>query len=207
MKLATSDTFKNVKSLTIFNFQDKKQICEMKTYFSTLTHLILRYNGEIDFHKVSKIFEVIPSSIKRLEICCDSISCSHYRLEHLFTKIFEFNKTVESFMLYVNYISRSLVNMCIQAFAKCVLRTITDFIRIMLNIRYVRIILNQSGIEALLDVIEWVTLLDICRQLEKITLKGMTKMSSKNQLVEIIDEIVENLHCKRESVTFEVQIK
>jgi hypothetical protein len=77
----------------------------------------------------------------------------------------------------------------------------------MLNIRYVRIILNQSGIEALLDVIEWVTLLDICRQLEKITLKGMTKMSSKNQLVEIIDEIVENLHCKRESVTFEVQIK
>jgi hypothetical protein len=208
MKLATSDTFKNVKSLTIFNFQDKKQICEMRIYFPILNHLSLRYDGEIDFHKILKIFELISSSIKRLEIYCDSISCSHYRLEHLFTRANDLNRTVESFVLYLNYVSRSLVNNCIQTHQKCVLRTIADFIKIMPNIRYVRIITNRSSIEPLLDATEWGNgLLDMCQELNKITLKATKTESTGKQLdSEKIRKIEIELHKKRPSMKFKVQM-
>jgi hypothetical protein len=206
MKLATSDTFKNVQSLTIFNFQDKKQICEMRISFPILNHLSLRYDGEIDFHKILKIFELISPSIKRLEIYCDSMSCSHYRLEHLFTRVNDLNRTVESFVLYLNYISRSLVNNCSQAFTKCVLRTIGDFIKIMSNIRYVRII-TQGSIDPLLDATEWGNgLIDRCRQLEYIKLKTTKTGLNGTQFDEKIQEIVNALFNKRESIIFEVQV-
>ena len=52
-----------------------------------------------------------------------------------------------------------------QAFKKCVLRTITDLIRITTNIRHGCIITHQSNIETLLDAIEWVALLDICQKI------------------------------------------
>jgi hypothetical protein len=207
MKLASSNTFTNVKSLTIYNFQDTKQICEMKIYFPTITYLSLRYDGKIDFHQVCKIFEIISCSTKRLDIYCDSISCSHYRLEHLFVRTNEFNKTLESFVLHVDHISRSLVNNCRQAFRECVLRTITDFIRVMSNIRYVRIITNKSSIKTLLDIVEWVALLDICQQLESIKLKGMKMGLNDEQLDQKFQEIVKELHSKRECIKFEVQIK
>ncbi len=207
MKLASSNTFTNVKSLTIYNFQDTKQICEMKIYFPTITYLCLRYDGEIDFHKVCKIFGLISLSIKRLEIYCDSISCSHYRLEHLFVRTNEFNKTLESFVLHVDHISQSLVNNCRQSHKKCVLQTITDFIKILSNVRYVRIITKKSSIETLLDSVEWTALLDMCQQLEKISLKGTGNASRHIQLVEQIEQIENDLRSKRESMKFEVGMK
>jgi hypothetical protein len=207
MRSATSDTFANVRSLTIFNFEDKKQIWEMRTHFPILNNLSLHYDGEVDFHQVCKIFELIPPTIKRLHISCHSIKCSHYRLDHLFIRVEKSNKTVESLVLNVDHIAQLLVNICMQAFKKCVLRTITDLIRITTNIQHVCIITHRSNIETLLDVIEWETLLDICQKLEKITLKGNKPASNEMESMQKIQAIKDELICKRKSIIFEVYMK
>ena len=204
IKLADSNTFANVQSLTIFNFQDEKQIYDMRIYFPILIYLSLRYYEEIDFHGIPKIFSRIPSSIERLDIYCDSIICSHYRSDYIFAKIVQFNTTVKSFMLHMDYPPRSLVNNCVRRYPKCVLRTITDFIRIMSNIQYFRVILNEGSVVHFLDEVEWMCVMDMCQQLEKISLKTKKSMSYD---IPSVEKIGKELRQKRESMKLEVQVK
>ncbi len=207
IRLATSNTFANVRSLTIFNFEDKKQIWEMRTHFPVLNHLSLHYDGELDFHQICKIFELIPPSVKRFEISCHSIKCSHYRHEHLFTRV-DPNETVESFALRVNSIPSLFVNRCIQSHKKCILRTITDWMKIMLNIQYVRIITNQGHIEPLLDDTEWGNgFVTRCSKLNKIVLKAATTKLCKEELDKRIKATADALHSKRQSIEFKVTLK
>ncbi len=210
MKFASSNTFTNVTSLTVINLQEIKEICEIRTYFSRIIYLSLHYDGEIDFHKISKIFDLIPRSIKRFYIHCNSIQCSHYRQDYVFAKIKNFNTTMESFVLHVNdvnhvnQISRSIINMCTQLFPKCPLRTIVDFIRIMSDIQDVRIILNEGSIDNFLDVPEWIVLMEMCLQLKKINLKGKKTIPYDVQLAE---EMKDEFHNKRRSMELEIQVK
>jgi hypothetical protein len=210
MKFASSNTFTNVTSLTVINFQEMKQICEIRTYFSRVTYLSFHYDGKIDFHKASNIFNLIPRSIKCFHIHCNSIQCSHYRPDYIFTKIEKFNTTVESFVLHVNYVnyvnqtSQSIINMCMENLVKCALRTIIDFIRIMTNIQDVRIILNEGSINNFLDVDEWIVLMDMCLQLKKINLKGKKTIPYDIQLAE---EMKDEFRNKRGSMELEIQVK
>jgi hypothetical protein len=82
-----------------------------------------------------------------------------------------------------------------------------DFIKIMSNIRYIRIIINKGYAETLLDTNEWATLVTLCNKLEKITLKVITNMSIDTQLEEKIQVIDNKLHTIRPSIKFEVKVK
>lgn len=207
MELANSDTFTNIKSLTFDNLQKLMQIYGIRKYFPRPTSLSLHYTGEIDFHKVCKIFNLIPDSVQRLKIHCGSINCSHDYLKLLFTGIDNFNTIIKYFTLHVGHTSWSLVNHCVQGHKKCILRTITDFIRIMFNIQHVCVIVNKGNVETWLDVNEWTGLVDKCRQLEKITLKVIRNVSNGTQLIEKIQEIEDSLHNKRDSIKFQVKVK
>ncbi len=207
MKLASSNTFKNVKSLTIDNLEKKTKIYYIKKYIPSPIHLSTHYENEVNFHTLSKIFKLISNSVKRLETHCDSIHCSHYRTDFVFTGISDLNTSVEYFVLNVGHTSLSIVNKCRQYHPKCELRTITDFIKIMSNIRYIRIIINTGYAETLLDTNEWATLVTLCNKLEKITLKVITNMSKDTQLAENIRVIDNELHTIRPSIKFEVKVK
>ena len=202
MKPAVSDTFANVTSLTIINLQEMKQIFEIPIYFSNVTSFRLHYDGEIDFQNLWRIFNLLPRSIKRLDIDCASIKCSHDQ-KVVFAKIGKFNRTVESFVLHLDHTARQLVNGCTQTYVKCVLRTITDFIRIMSNIRDVRLILNEGSINNFFDTLEWHSLMDMCQQLEEIHLKG--KKSDPYDM-RLREEMANELREKRQSLVFVVQV-
>ena len=207
MESASFWTFASVRSLMITDLQEMKQIPKIVDNFSALTFLSLRCDGRVDFQEICRIFNFIPNSVKRLDIHCDGITCSHYRFDHLLCKIKDFNITVESFVLKVNQISRSLVNHCAQVHSRCVLRTITDFIRIMSNIQYVRIVANKSNLESLLDVDQWTSLLDMCLKLQKISLQGMKNTLPDAQFDQTIEEIATSMHNVRQSIDFEIQVK
>jgi len=207
MKLAFSDTFKNVQSLTIDKLEKKNKICDIKRYIPNLIYLSTRYENEVDFHTLSKIFKQISNSVKRFEIYCRSIRCSHHRIDLLYANIVNFNTTIESIVLNVDQIFFSLVNKCGQHHRKCELKTITDFIKIMSNIRYVCVILNKGNVETLLDVNEWVSLVTFCNKLDKIKLKMITKPSKDTQIAQKIQDIENQLHTIRESIKFEVKVR
>jgi hypothetical protein len=205
MEYRSAVIFSNIIILILDNLQDVNQINEVKTFISNLTCLSLRYEDEISFHRLGRIANRIQIPIKRFEIYCTSIACSHDRPELLFIK--KHNPTIETFVLNVAHTSLSLVNNCVQNYAKCVLRTITDFIKIMSNIRYVYVIINKGNVETLLDVDEWMAVAKRCEQLEKITLKVIKNMSKDTQLAQKIQEMENGLHIIRESIKFEVKVK
>lgn len=199
-----ANTFTNVKSLDISEPHEPQLIARIRIYFPKLTDLSLRYDGEIDFHKLYKIPNIVPSSVKRVNIHCASICCSHYYPRHLFVRTNNFNITLETFVLYVKHISGSLLNRCSEGHRKCVLRTIIDFTKIMSNIRRIRVI-TKGSIEKLLDKGEWKALVNACEQLKEIILRILRKTSLETPLVENIQEIENELHTIRTSIRFEVK--
>jgi hypothetical protein len=207
MQLATLDTFNNVKSLTIDNFQKPIQIYNIKTYFPNLIYLSLLYNEETYFHSTCKILNLIPASIKRLKLHCISIHCSHYRPDFFFTTIDNRNINIESLVLYMDRTSKSIISRCAQLYNKCLLKTITDFIRVISRIQYIRIIINEGKVDTLLDVDEWLKVVKECRQLNKISIKVLKNISQGTQYVSKIQEIQDGLHNIRESITFQVTVR
>jgi len=205
MEYPSAFILSNIIILILDNLQDVNQINEMKTFFSNLTCLSLRYEGKVSFHRLGNILNQIQIPIQRFEIYCTSIACSHNRTELLFIR--KINPTVETFVLNVAYTSLSLVNNCVQNYPKCVLRTITDFIKIMPNIQSVYLIINKGNVETLLDVGEWMGLAKICNKLEKITLKVITNMSKDTELVQKIQEMKNGLHVVRESIKGQVAVR
>jgi hypothetical protein len=208
MELASRDTFKNIKSLTLKNLPKKIGDYEIKKYFPNPTHFSLHYEEEMAFHSVSDIVDLMPDSIKQFEIHCGSILCSHNRLDLLFNRIVHSTMNVHTFVLNVDHTFSSLINQCVQNYNYCLLRTITDFIRIMsLNIEHVSVIINKGNVKTFLDKDEWMELVKICKKLKKITLKVIKNTSQSKELQEKIQEIENGLHIIRRSIQFEVKIK
>ncbi len=202
MHLASSVTFVNVKSLSINNFQRANDLNELITYFPKLQRLCLYFDNEIDLHNICRLFNQIQIPIKQLEIHCGYILCSHYRTDLVFSKINKFNCTVEFFSLHV----RNLVipkNLCKQNYDTCFLRTTTDFVKTMLNIRDIRFIINKGNVMKLLDATEW-TSLEVCHNLKKVTIKMIEKTSSDTQLKERILKAQNDLLNARQTIQLDV---
>jgi hypothetical protein len=87
------------------------------------------------------------------------------------------------------------------------LKTITDFIRVISRIQYIRIIINEGKVDTLLDVDEWLKVVKECRQLNKISIKVLKNISQGTQYVSKIQEIQDGLHNIRESITFQVTVR
>ena len=69
--------FTNVTSLTLLNFRNMITINIYKTYFPKLIRLALWYDNQIDFNVVKDIFVYLQRSIRRFEIHCPALVCSH----------------------------------------------------------------------------------------------------------------------------------
>ena len=204
-KLMSTNTFDHVRSLHIHHLEGLRDIQTIKQYFVYLISLTLSYT-KLDFQRLYPIFEVLPTLVRDFIIHCDSIACSHYCSDIIFVKLTNLNTTVENFVLHINHTSRSLINKCFQRYEKCILRTITDFIKIMSNIRNIRIV-TKGSIEPLLDFIEWTTSMDMCRRVETIQIRGRNIILQDKQLHRNIQEIIDQLHETRESIRFNVQIQ
>ncbi|CAF1450218.1 unnamed protein product [Rotaria sordida] len=207
MELASASIFTNIISFTLINLQHVNQINEFQTCFPNLICLSLCYNNEIDFHRLCKIFNHIQNPIKRFEIHCDYILCSHRHTSHFFSKINNLKFTIEYFLLDMTHSSMTWINNCSQYHKTCVLMTTTDFIQIMPNIRYVHLIVNNINIDKLLDINNWKGLVMRCHHLEKITLKTNKSISQDTQLTENILKIQQELSNVRQKIKFHVTSK
>jgi hypothetical protein len=191
MELAPSFIFNSVKSLTLIGFKRAKDLNDFKTHCPELDRLLLRYINEVDFHNLCKIFNQIQIPLKRFEVYCVYVLCSHRRADLIFKQINTLNSTVESFLLNVQTLTIAS-DMCYQNYDTCFLRTTTDFLKTMLNIQDVHFVIKKGNVGKLLDVQDWKSL-GICHNLKKVTLEVIEKKSHDTHLEQKILQTQEEL--------------
>ncbi|CAF3060226.1 unnamed protein product [Rotaria sp. Silwood2] len=190
----------NVISLTLLNFQEINSINKCETYFPNLIRLSLWYDNEVSVGFLNRIFEYLRRSIKRFEVHCPALTCSHY-FSNQYNMTFSKNIGIEHFLLDISHFPLSSMNDCLQQNESCFLMTTIDFIQDMSNIRDVRLITNKYNINKLLDLNEWRRLVDNCFLLKKITLKILGNILQDEELVKKITILQEGL---RQAVEFQV---
>ncbi|CAF2637299.1 unnamed protein product [Rotaria sp. Silwood2] len=181
-------SFTNVISLTLLNFQEIKSIKEYKKYLPKLIRLSLWYDNEVSLGFLSRIVQYMQSSIKRLEIHCSALTCSHSYLDQYSMVIFN-NLTIEYFLLDMGKFSLPSINTCLQQHQSCILTTTINLITAMTNIRHVRLITNTYNVMNTLDLNQWNRLATGFRQLMTIILKIMGNMLYDEELMDQIEKI------------------
>ncbi|CAF2637311.1 unnamed protein product [Rotaria sp. Silwood2] len=180
--------FTNVISLTLLNFQEIKSIKEYEKYLPKLIRLSLWYDNEVSLVFFNRIIQYMQSSIKRLEIHCSALACSHSYVDQYSMVIFN-NPVIEYFLLDLSKFSLPLINSCLQQHQSCILTTTIDLITAMTNIRHVRLITNTYNVMNTLDLNQWNRLATGFHQLKIIILKIMGNMLYDEELMDQIEKI------------------
>ncbi|CAF2768867.1 unnamed protein product [Rotaria sp. Silwood2] len=207
MESTSSSIFHNVIVVTLLNLQHVNHVNEFKTRLPNLAGLSLRYDHEVDFHSVCKVFNYIEQPMKRFKIHCGYLRCPHRHISIMLKKIKNLNETVEYFVLNVAHASMGFIKNCAQYYATCFLMAITDFIKIMRNVRHVGLIIDSINVDRLFDVKEWTSLVTACHQLEKIRIKIIRNTSEDIRLTENIERIQQELSNVRQNIEFQVTFK
>ncbi|CAF3641506.1 unnamed protein product [Rotaria sp. Silwood1] len=180
--------FTNVISLTLLNFQEIKSIKQYEKYLPKLIRLSLWYDHEVSLGFFSRITEYMPSSIKRFEIHCSALACSHFYTDQY--SMISLNKpAIEYFLLDMGEFSLPSISNCLQQHQSCILMTTIDLITTMTHIRHVRLITNTYNVMSTVDLNQWSRLAKGFHQLKKITLKIMGNMLYDDELMDQIETI------------------
>jgi hypothetical protein len=202
-ELVSLDVFTNVISLTLLSFQGRHltSTCIYETHFPKLIRLSLWYDNEINFTRLNNILKQLCKPIKRLEIHCERVLCTHSLKDSLNTKSNQI-LTIEYFLLDVGHVSLPSMNECSENHKSCFLMIIINLMKTMLNIRYVHLITNKYNLEKFLDTNEWKCLVNVCHQLKKITVEVLGSILEKEQLLQKAIEIQKILHNDQQKVKF-----
>ena len=175
-------------------------------YFSNLTCLSLSYEGQMTLNKLCWIFKKIPNFIKHFRLKCDSMECFNYVLKTIRIQDIPSNGTIETFVFHLNSISPSSLNNYCHESDKCPLNALIELIAMMPLIRSIRLFIKEH-IERLLHAVEWISLLDRCRRLDVIKLRGNSTVGSEMEFLEKVQHITDQLKQIRPSMNFQVQVK
>ncbi len=215
MRLYTSFNDPGISLLISRNLQHIQKISIYQACFPNLTCLSLCYNDVIGSIELQNVFDCLNKPIKRFEIHCGGLTDQERligRVGLIGTRYFgsAFNTsntkrlTVEYFVLDTTHVSLSSQNERFQQNGLHFLMTITDFIKRMNNIQYVRIIINECNLEQLLIVYRWKNLAYTCPQLKKVTLQVLECIVQNKHVTEEVLKIQKELHNVRQTIKFQI---
>ncbi len=198
MDLSSLAIFSEVISLTLINLcYEEEEINKYKQYFSKVNLLSLYYDVDVSFRLLLDIVLQLWTPINRLKIrlsrvlCNGSIKDSFERKE---------NTTIEYFYLDITEVIFGIIGNN----SYFLREAITDLIKAMRNIRYVRFTINKYDFEQLLAVYRWESVIRRCHQLKKIIFQINEDISQDNDLAQKILEIQNALYEIRETIKFQV---
>jgi hypothetical protein len=154
----------------------------------------LRFNT-ISFWSEVDLLNNFPRPIKRFEIHCAGVLCTHYDADQLSMRNTQ-NWTIGYFLLDVGHFPLVSMNECLKNYQSCVLMTTINFIKKMCNIRYVRIITHKYNLDKLVDANEWKNLVHDCHHLKKVTLEVLGSMLQRDALKRKaleIEKVIQNV--------------
>ncbi|CAF1450233.1 unnamed protein product [Rotaria sordida] len=195
--------FNNVISLNLVNLEIMQQISEYEIYFPKLTCLSLCYNNEIGFNLLQNVLSYLPKSIRRFEIHCAGVLCTHYDIDEFnIESIYNFN--IEYFLLDIGQFQLTSANECYQHYESCFLNTIYDLIQWMRRIQCFRLIINKYNVKKLLQVDHWKNFLYKCNSLNKITLQVIGGILENDEIQEKVRELQLEFYCIRPAIKFQI---
>lgn len=197
--------FNRVVSLTLCNLHSLDHISEYQIHFPNITCLSLRYNNEIGFNVLTNIFQYLPTTIKRLKIHCTGALCTHYD-DDIYNMQYRYNNfIVKYFLLDMGEACLNSTNECFKRYESCFLMTTIDLMKCMPNTRYFHLIINQYGVEKILNIDDWRNLMNIFYHLEKITLHVIgNKLEDNELLLQKVMELQNELNNGRKIIKFRV---
>lgn len=197
----------NVVSLNLLNFQSINLIHIYEEYFPQLTHLSLWYDNEVDLNRLFTIMNYIRSPIRRFEIYCGEIICSHQGYSQLSYGIMN-NFTVNYFLIDISHSSLPLTNACCLQYVSCSLTIIIDFIKKLNNIRHIHFITNRYHLNELLDEYQWNFVAFYCKKLKTINIEIRENISEEQEaLVQKVMRIQNILKTYAPVVKFQVLLQ
>jgi len=195
--------FTNVISIILLDCERMEQIKECESCFPNLMSTSLWFNDNINFNIFSQKLNQLRNPIKRFEIRCAKIYCTHSLIDSS-NKSCKKNLTIEYFILDVSHSVLSSMYTYVQHDESCFFTTIIDLIQYMFNIRYIRLIINKYNLNQFLYFGQWVRLINECHYLKKITIQIMGNIQQDQQLIEELRKIQNYLQIIRESIKFKV---
>jgi len=196
--------FKNIISMTLLNLPYNNLISQYEEYFPNLTCFSLCYDNEVSLNSFSSIFKQLWKQIKRFEIHCAGTLCTHYDTNQL-NKFDILNYNVEYFLFDVSHFPLISTKNCFRYYRSCFLTTIIDFIKKMINIRYIHFIINKYDIEQLLNIEEWIILVNERLELKKITLQVLGNTFQNEQLMQKVLNIQTGIRNIRQTIKFQIK--
>ncbi|CAF4953318.1 unnamed protein product [Rotaria sp. Silwood1] len=203
IELTFLSTFTNIISMTLLNLPYDKEINKYEKYFPNLTCLSLCYDNEINLDTFSSIFNQFWDRIKRFEIRCAGVLCTHYTT-YRSNKSYQVNSTVKYFLFDVGQFPLISMSNYYECNRLCCLKSIIILIKQMANIRCVHFIINKYDIEAFMDIHEWEILVQACSQLKNIKLQILDRMFQNDELTQKVFEIQTALHNIRQTIRFQI---
>ncbi|CAF1494244.1 unnamed protein product [Adineta steineri] len=190
-------TFENVKTLTFVNPQCSSEISTFTERFPSWICVRFWYDNEVNADTFEKMFNQLPSSVKRLEIRIA-------RPFHIQCYSIDLNITIKYFLFDLSRFSLSLMNNDSQHPNSHFLMRIIQFIQKMRNIRYVCFITNKNNIGQVLYIDQWMNLARECLQLTTVTMKISGSMSSDQTLTQQLLDLQKALHNIRQTIKFRI---
>ena len=202
LKKIPNRQFRFVQSLIIEELYDNLQIPDLKNHFPSLISCTFHFNDEINIRRLCRLPNLLPKTLERFQIRCSTLSCSHDRFKYLYMESTFPNQNIQIFVLHLFEFSQSNHDSCFQMLDKCQLRTILDFIRIMIYIQRIQLIIYEDNLDVLLDVCQWIQLVEYCQRLNRITIKVKAKNTCD---LSIVNRIQHELKSVRNQINFQVK--
>ena len=112
--------------------------------------------------------------------------------------------SIRYFVLDMGNFSLPSINDCFYHKQSCLLRTTIPFLANMPNIQHFRLITNSYNAHILLDVDEWIRLIDRIDPLRKITLQILRSMPSDEDILQKLTQLQNQLFNWQRRVKFQV---
>jgi len=203
MDFTSSAMFTNIISLTLVNLQETDQIKECKKYFPNLIRLSFLYDYEVSYQVIMNIFRELQNPIKRFELHCRKAGCTSYYKNLSHSNNIP-RRTIEYFLLDASRFNSSSMDSSFQDKDSSVIIRTIDIIKLMINIRYVHLMINNYDLKRFLDRNEWKYLVNESYQLRKITLEVTGEILEDKKLTQKVQNIQKELREIRENIKFQV---
>lgn len=198
-EIAPLASLTHIVSLTLFDFHLVELISLSENFFPALLRLSLCCDNGFDLTALKEILQHLHKPIKRLEFRCKQGLCRYACWNHSDTTLPP-NFSVEYLLVDLGLSYILLDDYDRPTF----LIVLTNLIKHMSNIRWIRLLTAVHNLEKLLFVNEWKSLLYACDRLRKITLEISHHTVVDCQWTEKAMEIEKVLRADRATIKFQL---
>ena len=197
---AALHAFDRLVSLALLNPQSLSALPAMLRFLPTVCAVSLWYDNEFQFRFLQDSFDSSFTGVRRLQLRCAGAVCGLCYLGETWHH-YARNTTVTSFTFDSGHYPLYSTSGCPLDPRSCFLRSASDFIRSMVNVRRVRFITDRYQIQAFLQIDQWQKIISQCTKLDRIIIQLLGDGDFRRQA----ENIEQDLQQLRSGLVFRIK--